>query len=403
MKMSLLTSKPLWIVFIAILITTLLIYSRNLASYAHYHMDEGYWIETSKWTFRKFVVERDFSASEWASWQLGNFGRPNPNAAKLLIGGILYLNGYRDFRGLPKWDMSQSKQWNIEHGNAAPVDELGVARWPMVLMTALVAGMLFMGISLSASNLLKGIVGGIASVIVFLTHPLVYTLGRQVMLDIPAIFFSVMSMMCAWRVVTTYETSSLEANRKLWGLFASILAGMAVSTKLNAGIMPLLMVIVGFYALFSCKTKKDRVFWIFTLLLPPIIFLALNPQLWPDIWGGIRVMLEFGKSIAARRDKFPNAALWTPADGVRAFYSRVFGSPLELLVFAFGVVQLAKDYHKTWPVLVYGALAFSAVMLWTPLNWNRYYLPAVPFLALAIGYLFGNDLVGSGHGKDNKK
>lgn len=177
---------------------------------------------------------------------------------------------------------------------------------------------------------------------------------------------------------------------------------MAVSTKLNAGIIPLLTVIVGVYALFSCETKKDRLFWIFTLLLPPIIFLALNPQLWPDIGTGIRVMLEFGASIAARRDKFSNAALWTPADQIRAFYSRVFGFPLELLVFTFGVVQLAKDYHKTWPVLVYGALAFSAVMLWTPLNWDRYYLPAVPFLALAIGYFFANVVLGSGYGQDNK-
>lgn len=154
MNTSLLSGKMLWIVFVAISITTLLVYSRDLASYAHYHMDEGFWIETSKWTFSKFVVEKDFSASQWTSWELRSFGRTNPNAAKLLIGEILYLNGYGDFQGLPAWDMSKSNQWNIDNGNAAPVAELRVARWPIVVMTAFVAGLLFMGVSLSASNLL---------------------------------------------------------------------------------------------------------------------------------------------------------------------------------------------------------------------------------------------------------
>lgn len=390
MKISFLTSKLLWIVFIAILITALLIYSRNLASYAHYHMDEGYWIETSKWTFSKFVLEKDFSASQWTSWRLRTFGRTNPNAAKLLIGGILYLNGYGDFRGLPAWDMSKSKQWNIENGNAAAMDELRVARWPIVVMTAFAAGLLFMGFSLSTSDLLRGIVGGIVSAIVFLTHPLVYTLGRQVMLDIPAIFFSIISVMCAWRVITDHDTPSLGANKKLWGLLASIFSGIAVSTKLNAGIMLVLTVIVGLYALFSSKTNKDRLFWIFVLLLPPVIFLALNPQLWPDIGKGIRVMLEFGKSIAARRERFPDAALWTVTDRLQAFYIWVFGKPLELLLFSFGVIILVKNWRTLWPILVWGSLSIFAVLYWTPLNWNRYYLPAVPFYAFAIGYLLAN-------------
>lgn len=124
------------------------------------------------------------------------------------------------------------------------------------------------------------------------------------------------------------------------------------------------------------------------MLLPPIIFLALNPQLWPDIGEGIRVMLEFGKSIAARRERFPDVALWTVADRLQAFYIRVFGKPLELLLFSFGVIILVKNRRTLWPILVWGSLSFFAVLYWTPLNWNRYYLPAVPFYAFAIGYLF---------------
>jgi hypothetical protein len=36
---------------------TLGLYGRNLDSYEYYHMDEGYWIETAKWTFNVELLQ----------------------------------------------------------------------------------------------------------------------------------------------------------------------------------------------------------------------------------------------------------------------------------------------------------------------------------------------------------
>ena len=375
--------KVRWLLFAIIVIVIAIIYTDGLDSYTHYHMDEGFWIETSKWTFRKFVIERDFSANQWLSWQLRSFGRTNPNAGKLLIGGVLFMNGYSEFRGLPAWDMSQSYQWNIEHGNAAPPNELSAARGLIVLMTAFTTGLIFMGIVLEIPGW-RGVVGGILAAVVFSTHRLVYELGRQVMLDMPALFFGVASIISVWQSIK----SDPKVQRWVWGVFAGIFSGLAVSTKLNAGIASFSVLIVGLLAAFSKRTKGSLFLLVMVLFLPPLIFLVLNPQLWPDIRAGVQTMLDFGKSIAARRELFPDAALWTVADRLRAFYVRIFEKPLEFLLFVAGFVILLKNWRTTWPVLVYGLLGIFGVLGWTPLNWNRYYLPSTPFYALVIGYLF---------------
>lgn len=135
------------------------------------------------------------------------------------------------------------------------------------------------------------------------------------------------------------------------------------------------------------KTKGALVFLAMVSLLPLFLFLSLNPQLWPDVRIGVQTMLDFGKSIAARRELFPDAALWTVADRLRAFYTRTFEKPLEFLLFVFGFVTLLKNRRTTWPILVYGLLIILGVLWWTPLNWNRYYVPVVPLYAFAIGYL----------------
>jgi dolichyl-phosphate-mannose--protein O-mannosyl transferase len=366
---------------------TLGLYGRNLDSYEYYHMDEGYWIETAKWTFKTYVLDRNFSAKQWLSWDLRSFGRTNPNAGKLMIGGVLYLRGYQEFKGLPNWDMSKSQQWNIEQGNAAQQGELYTARSFVVFITALTAGILFLALSFSMSGT-EGILGGIITVVVFLSHKLVSELGRQVMLDMPAVFFGTAAIVSAWMV--TRESLNSYIRWGAFGLITGLLSGFAVSTKLNAGVIPLVVMVIGIYLILS--TKGDRgalLFFMLVIVLSVGVFLLLNPQLWPDIVGGIKTMIDFGRSIAERRSMFPGAALWTVTDRFVAFYKRVPERPLDFLLFVFGVIILAKNWRTMWPFLLWGGVEIFAVIWWTPLNWNRYYLPAVPFHAFSVGYVLG--------------
>jgi hypothetical protein len=135
------------------------------------------------------------------------------------------------------------------------------------------------------------------------------------------------------------------------------------------------------------------------------VFLLLNPQLWPDIVGGIKTMIDFGRSIAERRSRFPGDALWTVTDRFVAFYKRVPERPLDFLLFVFGVIILAKNWRTMWPFLLWGGVEIFAVIWWTPLNWNRYYLPAVPFHAFSVGYVLGylaDKISGTNLGKKGK-
>jgi len=375
-----------YFLFALVVMITFGLYSRNLQSHK-YHGDEGFWIETAKWTFRKYVLEKSFSAKQWLSWDLRTFGRPNPNAGKLMIGGILFSRGYKEFKGLPNWDWSKSPQWNIEHGNAAQEGELYTARLFVAFITALTAGVLFLALSFSVSGP-EGILAGSIASLVFLSHKLVSALGRQVMLDMPAAFFSTAAMVSGWMVMRKPPHSYTQWGA--WGMITGLFAGLAVSTKLNAGVIPLVVIVIAIFLVLNSKGEKGPLLFLaLVMVLPVIIFIVLNPQLWPDVPGGIKDMLDFGKSIAERRSKLPDVALWTVNDRLAAFYSRVPERPLDFLLFIFGVIALAKSWSTTWPFLLWGGCVVFAVIGWTPLNWNRYYLPAVPFHAFSIGYILG--------------
>ncbi len=103
------------------------------------------------------------------------------------------MNGYREFRGL-KWNFKQSYDWNIKAGNAAPPNELTVARFVVILITSLTVASLF---TFTSSLPNWSMLGSLFVCITFLSHPLVMVLGRQVMLDMPAILFSVMAISAA--------------------------------------------------------------------------------------------------------------------------------------------------------------------------------------------------------------
>jgi len=84
--------------------------------------------------------------------------------------------------------------------------------------------------------------------------------------------------------------------------------------------------------------------------------------------------------------------LWTIGDKVGAFQNAVFGNPFNGILFLIGFYLLLRNWRQTYPFSVYGVITMAGVIVWTPLNWDRYYLPAVPFYAISVGYLVGKVL-----------
>lgn len=358
----------------------------NLSSYSFYHLDEGFWIESSKYTFQKMFIERDFSKEQWWTQQLRSFGAVNPNLGKLIFGTALYVNGYREFRGLPKWDFKQSNDWNIKAGNAAPPNELTVARFVVILITSLTVASLF---TFTSSLPNRSMLGSLFVCITFLSHPLVMVLGRQVMLDMPAILFSVIAISAAH--ISVFQNSY--KNIIIWSTVAAVFSGLAVSVKLNAALITITVLLIIITKLVHSREGKYIFPLITNLVIPPILFFALNPQLWSIPVAGVNAMLAFGQSIADRRDVFTRDALWTISDRLIAFYQRIFGTPLNISLFVLGIALMFKDIKTMYPLLIYGLTSSLGVILWTPLNWDRYYLPFVPFFAIVIGFLISKAIL----------
>jgi 4-amino-4-deoxy-L-arabinose transferase-like glycosyltransferase len=223
----------------------------------------------------------------------------------------------------------------------------------------------------------------------FLSHPYVGRLGKQAMIDMPMVLFSIIAIYAIWRG-TNPTLTTLDALR--WGIISGLSGGMAISTKLNAILLLISCLLVGLINVYYSRSKQSVFLLLPVLFLLALVFFLLNPQLWSDIGAGIRMMIEHSNLIAERRDRFKEAALWTIGDKVGAFQNAVFGNPFNGILFLIGFYLLLKNLRQTYPLIVYGVINMVGIIVWTPLNWDRYYLPAVPFYAISFGYPVGKVL-----------
>ena len=86
--------KLLW-VLVLVLAGIALLTVHSLPVSVRYHGDEGMWIASSKYTFQKVLLERDFRVDTWQS-QYGNFSRMTPPVGHYIIGASLFLHGVVD-------------------------------------------------------------------------------------------------------------------------------------------------------------------------------------------------------------------------------------------------------------------------------------------------------------------
>jgi len=384
----------IWYIAGLVTICVFVLFSGKLESYRTYHGDETYWIRGGQWTFQKMFVEKIYSSELWVEEyrrHFGSFGPATPNAAKLMIGAALYLHGHTTVPLPITWNWSESFQENIKKGNAVPVAELVVARQVIVLVTALAAGFLFIiGFHLPTANHQYSWITALLVVGIFLSHDLVGVLGKQAMLDMPIVLFSMIAIYAIWRGATTTSTTTSDTLK--WGIISGLCGGIAISVKLNAGLLLISLLAIGLINIYYSRSQQSMFLLLPIVLIPPVVFFLLNPQLWSDISAGIRMMIEHSNIIAARRDRFTEAALWTIGDKVGAFQNRVFGDSFNGILFLIGFYLLLKHWRQTYPLIVYGVITMAGIIVWTPLNWDRYYLPAVPFYAISFGYLVGKVL-----------
>jgi dolichyl-phosphate-mannose--protein O-mannosyl transferase len=400
-KILLYVSLPVVLFFVA-----LLIFFRGSLSMENYHVDEGNWISVGNIYFSHFFVERDFRHSDWQKG-FNTWGAYQPQIAKYIIGAFLHLRGFGEERDY-FFDFSHSIDWNREQGNVPPWEIIWAARFPIALLGAGLCILLFP----FAARLAGTITCGVIAFLLAIGNPLIRSLSEICLIDIPAEFFFVLTLLALLSFFGTKKWQSSIPQAILWSFAIGVSAGCAIGTKLSN------LLILAFIALFFAymisqiraestaseedmanKLKNRKILLIVLcaiLLITTLVFYASNPFLYEDPIGGMHHLYRLRNIVSWYQKVDPEAALASPVKQIgfvlyRSFWTygtlrAFFHLPLDAIFFLLGLIRLLKGRKMGSSkqrlyidaAILWFAIVWLGTTVWIPLDWDRYYLPVVP-------------------------
>ena len=370
-------------------------YARGLASDAIGFGDETYWTAQGWKAAQLLFVRHDLTHAFWtfgrdakvlSETELPFFLMPPTRVPKLgliLIGTSVLLLDAPEPRPRP-YDFFRSVAWNREHGRLPPLATLVAARLPSAILGVVGALFLF--------SVLRGLLPpgwAFAGALLFALNPLVYWFSRLATADVIANSFSIGAILLAIRACERPER---------WApmLLAGVLACAAVSSKLNAGI---LAPVLG--AAFLIEAWRRRMPGLLlraaiSAALAAALFVGLNPTLYSDPLGGLLSMLRVGSEFVELRMLSSIVPLDSISSRVQAAQEMLLGGigvvrsrlgvPADIVLLPLGLgllVWRARSRVAARVVLLWLVAALAAVSLWTPMRFERYYLPALAPIVVA--------------------
>jgi hypothetical protein len=419
---------PRLLVPLALLAAQAAMLGGRLDSTVHQHGDEGWWIAAGKVSYDLAFRHREPFHPAWQA-RFGNWGSPNPQLGKYLIGASVSR-----FAGLPPvplesadgsrrlaphrlfvlasrqagirraYDFTLSREENRAAGQAPPPRILAAARRG-VLATALLAAALLWW----AAREVAGEAAAALALAGWILHPALADHSVRAMIDVPALAGVLLGLAGAVAVACRDELSRTAA--VAIGLSA-LGFGLAVATKLNA-LAPwagALLAALAWVAVSGRLPRRRRLAAVWALALvvvPPAISFASNPFLWTRTWEPIHgqpnrpaVLLSLAGTVARlqhpdRLESLPGrlaatARFLTGRDlGAAGRIGGALGGVLALV----GVAAAARALRArgAGEPRARGALAFAAIsgvtwaatVAWLPLPWDRYLLPLLPAYLVA--------------------
>jgi len=301
-------------------------------------------------------------------------------------------------------------------------ETLWAGRLPMVLLGAGTAALLFV-----VAAELAGIVAGLVATVAFTAAPFVLTLLPRAHTEAPFLFFLVLGLWLSMRAARASSASPLPRKGEGSGVGATygVLAGLAVGLSAGSKLTGVLaLAALGAFAIgalvLALLARRRAVAeeigapavlersWRWSALAAVVglvVFLAVNPLLWPDPVGRTRAMLAFRQQEMFGQRTL-NEELAVP-EGIATrlvfmlrrsafdepWAARRLGVPIEGVLMAIGVGVVAA---RIWQQRRAGALVGPEAVLGTWLlvmiagtapnlgiDWDRYYLPIV-----ALGLIF---------------
>ncbi|MFQ3565779.1 MAG: phospholipid carrier-dependent glycosyltransferase [Aggregatilineales bacterium] len=414
-------------VFVPFLLVLFMIYVIGGMAIAPFHGDESTQIYMSR-DYAYLFIERDLDRVRYQDPPLSSTEQHlrllNGTVNKLLIGAMWHAAGFTVDDLNEQWDWGAGPEHNQANGHAPSSALLRVARLPSTLLLAASIPLIYI------LGALFNWRAGLLAAAYYTFNPALLLNGRRAMMEGSLIFFSLLTVLAG--------VSLLRARGgRLWGacLLLGAAAGLALASKHNAifVVLPVFAVagLVGAAQSAAPAARRAGVKRIAALivagLLALLIFYALNPAWWGDPFVRAHQVLDLRADLlagqaqafggyASLRDQlegfFRQAWIVVPqyyeAAGWEEFLSeqidvyenavwrgiRLGGTAAGALALialsSYGVWRLVRGFTLPGLRLLVGtwaAVALLSTALLTPLEWQRYYLPAYPAIGLlaAIG------------------
>jgi hypothetical protein len=362
--------------------------------------DEPEWIAASILHWQQFVHGAPAAGAELDppeersdnTWKRGfqrtTFGYMNPCLPKLVWGAVLAARGYDEASPLAFQIFGRSDAPASKAAHEALLPALATARNVVVALSALTAVLLFF----VARELGGGVSGWVGAALAFglwFASPLVRNTSSYVRTD-----YFMLPLCLAGALV------ALRNPRVTWrtGLALGVLCGLATASKLNGGLLCIATAL--WFGAAALRERSARPLAALALagLLTVVIFWALNPRLWSEPVAGVgdmlarwdKLMAYFQDELAPRthvevaRTQGERLSLFVRKTLTRDDPLRPVGAALMLAGIVLLALRMRRPQTRDGALI---ALAFVAVFVvgtiaWLPLDWERFYLTALPWLVL---------------------
>jgi hypothetical protein len=386
-----------------------------------FHGDESEWISAGRY-FRFVFLDRDVTSQVWrSSW----LNRDQPPLGRYIIGGIVWASGTDPDRVNRTYAWERDYETNLREGRVPDPSILKPVRQTMALVGAASIVLLFV-----AGRLVAGTVVGAVAGLVATMSPLLQSYFVQARTEALLAFFSTMALVVLLAFARRYQHYGGLAGVGWW---VGPILGLALATKLTAALAIVGACAYGGVAALARIGKAPGesarlIGWCAaTGLLATLVWVAVNPFLWPDpvgrTWSMVTqqqaIMVEQGAQFGNPVEQaWPGRVLLmiersfvetsTPAFDygapsgseplIRRTFSdlpTVFGISVELALAAVGLADLLRRVATVWwsgtrhgpeTALLWWLDAYLlGIAANLSLDWPRYYVPTAFYGAILIG------------------
>ncbi len=398
----------------------------SLAAKASRGVDEwGYVVSAVHYT--ELVVKGDFTSPEWEGAELGGFGSLNPHAGQWWFGLWLLLNPETKnlhFGPEKERQLLSEGAWQSLPDDSVPKAAVQTARLANAAAGALCIVMIYLMVYRVA-----GIAPGVLAATLASTLPPFQDVLCRAFADG---IYNLGLLIATWALV---EITVLSRRFSLW---LSLCAGIALGLAFNAKITALAVGIPLVIAIAFCAAWLARVTTPFTatlrrFALAPIVAVAVawaaNPYFWPTATpppgggriaailpaalGGdfpwpttteghgpiafrlLEIQIRWQRHLTLAADYFSSqkaSALLVLRRIFLTYNHHRPGFALDVLAFAFVTLAHYRKWRLPVPLIAFQLSAFIHILflvLVQPLDWNRYYLPAILHLQIAVAATLG--------------